>query len=154
MAGVAGITVNLTPATAEVVRSAGDRRFSKGAITGAVRWAAGSATSATVVELALDADPPMLVAELLPAGARLALYAGEARWMLQSEWVRRIAVPAGLDELDWLVSTLTAAAGIAAPTEPEAPETYGRSRHGRVPVGPVGRLGHRPGAWLRRGGRA
>jgi hypothetical protein len=100
------LPVDLTPDVADAVWGSSDPRFTKGAIKNAVRWAAGDATAATVVELALDAEPPRLVAELAPAGERLVLYAGESTWTRESHWVHRVEVPAGVWELDWLRSRL------------------------------------------------
>ena len=54
-------------------------------------------TSATVVELRLDADPPRLVAELIPGGRRLVLDAGESHRTMAPERVRRVDMPAGVD---------------------------------------------------------
>ena len=99
---------------ATVVRGTDDRRFTRGPLESAVRWAAGDGvTSATVVELTLDSDPPRLVAELAPGGRRLVLYAGESTWALAPRRMWRVDVPAGVDELNWVLSTLLDVAGLA-----------------------------------------
>jgi hypothetical protein len=121
---VARIPVDLAPEVAEAVSGTTDRRFTGGAVKSAVRWAAGAdVTSATVLELTLDTDPPQLVAELRPAGNRVVLYAGESTWTLVPKHVVRLEVPAGVDELDWVMSTLAEVAGV----EPARPAHVDRS---------------------------
>jgi hypothetical protein len=101
-----GIDVELLPEVQAVVRGTDDRRFTRGALKSAVRWAAPDATSATVVALTLDVEPPTLVAHVEPGGQRLVLYAGESRWTLTPQRVHKLQVPARGDELDWVVATL------------------------------------------------
>ena len=120
---MARIPVDLTPAVAEVVRGTSDRRFTKGAIKSAVRWAAGDAAAgATVVELSLHSDPPALTALVEPGGERLTLYAGESTWSPEPHRVSRVEVPAGVWELDWLRSRLVEeAAALGTHVTPATP---------------------------------
>jgi hypothetical protein len=126
---VARIPVELSPAVAATARDAEDRRFTKGAIKNAVRWAAGAGvTSATVTELAVDTDPPTLVAELHPSGDHVVLYAGESAWTREPQWVHRVEVPAGIWELDWLRSRLVEeAAALGTDLTPAATPEVERS---------------------------
>lgn len=124
--------MDLTHEVASSLRGAVDQRFTKGAIKGAVRWAAGDAvTSARVVELSLDGDPPALVAELEPGGERLSLYAGESGWTRAPQWVHRVDVPAGVWELDWLRSRLVEeAAALGTDVTPVTTPAVERSSEG------------------------
>ena len=52
------------------------------------------------------------------------LYAGESTWTLAPHRAWRVDVPAGVDELEWVVSTLVDVAGLASVSPPEVHRSW------------------------------